>query len=177
MKKLKVLVVAVCLMITGSTMAQTKMGYIKIDDVVALMPATAKLDSIMERYNADSIQPEYNNLLTMYQYKDSLMRDTIRTSKQVRDQIAKELESYVYQLRNWEQIKQQALEGKQNSLLAPIYSQVYTALKAVAKEKGYTHVFDKAAFLVAPEGDDLFVPLATKLKLQIPKGAGPATRP
>jgi outer membrane protein len=174
MKKLKVLVVAVCLLIGGSTMAQSKLGYIKIDQVVALMPATAKLDSLMERYDIDSIQPEYTSLITNYQFKDSVYRDSIKTKKSVRDEIAKELPSYIYQIQNWSQIRQQAIEAKQNQILAPIYSQVYTALKAVAKEKGYTHVFDQAAFLVAPEGDDLFTAVAAKLKLTIPKNPNPA---
>ncbi len=173
MKKLKVLIVAVCLLIAGSTMAQSKFGYIKIDDIVALMPATAKLDSIIERYDIDSIQPEYVSLITNYQFKDSVYRDSINTKKSVRDQIAKELPSYIQQIQNWSQIRQQAIEAKQNQVLAPIYTQAYNALKAVAKEKGYTHVFDKAAFLVAPEGDDLFPAVAARLKLTIPKGPAP----
>ena len=177
MKKLKVLVVAVCLLIATGTMAQSKFGYIKIDDVVSLMPATAKLDSIMERYNTDSIQPEYTSLITNYQFKDSVYRDSVNTKKSVRDQIAKELPSYIYQIQNWQQISQQAMEAKQNQILGPIYAQVYTALKAVAKEKGYTHVFDKAAFLVAPEGDDLFLPVTAKLKIVVPKGPAAGTNP
>jgi len=36
--------------------------------------------------------------------------------------------------------------------LAPIYSEVYAAIKVVAKEKGYTHVLNKEAFLVALKG-------------------------
>jgi hypothetical protein len=39
MKKLKVLAVVVGLLVAGSTMAQTKFGYIRVDDVVALMPS------------------------------------------------------------------------------------------------------------------------------------------
>ena len=39
--------------------AQVKIGYINVDNVIALMPETAKLDSLLERYQTDSINPQY----------------------------------------------------------------------------------------------------------------------
>jgi outer membrane protein len=168
MKKLKVLAVAVGLLLTGSVIAQTKLAYISVDNMVAVMPKTAKLDSLMEKYQTDSIAPQYQQLITTYQWKDSMYRDSIGTRPAVREQLAKELSPLIYQLQNWQTIVQQATEAKQNELLAPIYKEVYDAIKLVAKEKGYTHVFNKEAFLVAPEGDDLIVPVAAKLKVTLP---------
>ena len=91
-----------------------------------------------------------------------------KTPPSVRAEIAKKLPGLIYQIQNWQQISQQALEAKQNQLLSPIYKEVYDAIKVVAKEKGYTHVFNREAFLVAPEGDDLIVAVATKLKVKVP---------
>ena len=54
-------------------------------------------------------------------------------------------------------------------MLSPIYKKVYDAIKLVAKEKGYSHVFNKEAFLVAPEGDDMIMLVAAKLKINVPK--------
>lgn len=171
MKKLNVFVIAVCLvMVSNAAMAQTKIGYISVDNIIGLMPATAKIDSLVQKYETDSIQPEYNRLLVNYQFKDSVYRDTVNTKKAVRDEIAKELPSYIYQIQNWQQIRQQAIEGKQQELLAPIYKEVTDAIKAVAKEKGYTHVMSREAFLVAPDADNLLVAVATKLKLKLPPG-------
>jgi outer membrane protein len=180
MKKLKVFVVAVCLLlITGSAMSQTKFGYIKIDDVVALMPGTTKIDSLLEKYQTDSIQPEYTSLVETYQFKDSVYRDSTsgKTPPAVRQQIAKELPGLIYQIQNWQQITQQALEARQNQLLSPIYKEVYDAIKAVAKEKGYTYVFNRDAFLVAPDGDDLIVLVLTKLKIKVPPQLQPGYKP
>jgi outer membrane protein len=177
MKKLKVLAIAVCVLITGSAMAQSKFGYINMDNIVQLMPATAKIDSLMERYQLDTIQTEYASVVENYQFKDSVYRDSTRTSPAVRQQIAKELPGLIYQIQNWQQISQQAMEAKQGQLLSPIYKEVYDAIKAVAKEKGYTHVFNREAFLVAPEGDDLIVPVATKLKVKVPPQLMPGYKP
>lgn len=179
MKKLKVFAIAVCLLVTGSAMAQSKFGYINLDNIVSLMPAAAKIDSLLERYQADTIQPEYTSLVETYQFKDSVYRDSAsgKTPPSVRQQIAKELPGLIYQIQNWQQISQQALEAKQNKLLSPIYKEVYDAIKVVAKEKGYTHVFNREAFLVAPEGDDLIVAVAAKLKVKLPPELQPGYKP
>ena len=174
MKKLIALVVAVCFLIAGNNAsAQTKVAYISVDQVVQYMPGTGRLDSLLAKYRADSVQPEYTRLITQYQWKDSIYRDSLKTPKAVRDEVAKELPGYIYQIQNWNQIEQQALEAKQNELLAPIYKEVYDAIKAVAKEKGYTHVFNKEAFLVAPDGDDMITAVAAKLKVTVPKANTP----
>lgn len=170
MKKiLTVIAIVGLLFFSGSANAQTKIGYISVDNVVGLLPEVAKIDSLLERYQADSLNPEYASLVQRYQFDDSLYRDSVKTPKAVRDEIAKKLPGYIYQIQNWQQIVNQALESKQNELLAPLYRKVYDAIKLVAKEKGYTHVFNKEALLVAPDGDDMLTAVATKLKITIPK--------
>jgi outer membrane protein len=173
MKKfLTAVVLATGLLIANNSSAQMKIGYIRIDDMVSIMPETAKIDSLLERYQADSINPKYAQIVSLYQYKDSVYRDSLKTPPVVRKQIEEELPSLIYQIQNWQQIVNQALEAKQNEYLAPIYKRVYDAGKLVAKEKGYTHVMTKEALLVAPDADDMISAVATKLKITIPKGQG-----
>lgn len=173
MKKLKVLVVAAILVIVANeSMAQTKIAYLNLDQVVGLMPGTAKIDSILNRYDIDSIQPEYNVLITNYKFKDSLYRDTVRTPKTVRDEIAKELQNYLFQIQNWDQIREQALQARQQELLAPIYKDVMDAVRAVSKEKGYTHVMAREALIVMPDSDNITQAVITKLKLKVPTAPG-----
>jgi len=176
MKKLIALVVAVCFLIAGNNAsAQTKVAYISVDQVVQYMPGTGRLDSLLAKYRADSVQPEYTRLITQYQWKDSIYRDSLKTPKAVRDEVAKELPGYIYQIQNWNQIEQQALEAKQNELLAPIYKEVYDAIKAVAKEKGYTHVLARESLIVMPDADNLFPLVTTRLKLKVPPQAAAAS--
>lgn len=171
MKKiLTVVVLAAGLMLANNANAQTKIGYIRIDDVVALMPETGKIDSLLERYQNDSINPRYAQIVSLYQYKDSVYRDSVKPAPAaVRKQIEEELPSLIYQIQNWQTIVNQAMEAKQNEYLAPIYRKVYDAVRAVAKEKGYSHIVSKEALLVAPDADDIITLVATKLKVQIPK--------
>ncbi len=170
MKKfLSVIVVSAGLLFAGNTNAQMKAGYISVDNMVGIMPETAKLDTLLERYQTDSINPQYAQIVSLYQYKDSVYRDSLKTPPAVRKQIEQELPTLIYQIQNWQDIVKQAMDAKQNELLAPIYRKVYDAIKLVAKEKGYTHVFSKEAFLVAPDGDDMIGAVAAKLKVPIPK--------
>ena len=170
MKKiLSVIVLSAGLLFAADAGAQIKIGYIRIDDMVGLMPETQKIDSLLERYQNDSINPQYGQIVSLYNYKDSVYRDSTKTPAAVRRQIEQELPSLIYQIQNWQQIVNQALEAKQNEFLAPIYRKVYDAVKLVAKEKGYTHVMSKEALLVAPDGDDMIAAVAAKLKVTLPK--------
>ena len=170
MKKfLTVFALVTGLLSAGNAGAQMKAGYISVDNMVGIMPETAKLDSLLERYQADSINPQYAQIVSLYQYKDSVYRDSLKTPPAVRKQIEQELPTLIYQIQNWQDIVKQAIDAKQNELLAPIYRKVYDAIKAVAKEKGYTHVFTKEALLVAPDADDMITAVAAKLKVPIPK--------
>lgn len=155
---------------SGTANAQTKFGYISIENIVGLMPETAKIDSTLERYQADSITPQYAQIVQLYQYKDSVYRDSVHPAPPaVKKQIEQELPTLINQIQNWQQIVNQAVEAKQNELLAPIYKKVYDAIRAVAKEKGYSHILTKEAFLVAPEADDIILLVAAKLKINVPK--------
>ena len=170
MKNLKLFSVILVLLLAASSNAQMKAGYISIENMVALMPETAKIDSLLNRYQTDSLQPRYNYTLSEYLRKDSIVsgKDSAKTPASVRSKIREEMQGDVYELQNWQSIVQQATEGKQNQLLAPIYREVFTAVQQVAKEKGYTHIFTKESLLVAPEGDDIIPFVAQKLKVKLP---------
>jgi outer membrane protein len=169
-----VALVVVAVLMTSAAGAQMKIGYISVDAMVGLMPETARLDTLMAKYQSDSLGTEYNYMINEYQRKDSMYRDTVHVPSSVRKKIGDELPDLISQIQNWQTIAQQKSEAKQNELLRPIYNKVYDAIKAVAKEKGYTHVFNKEAFLVAPEGDDMILLVAQKLKVNVPP---PANKP
>ena len=74
MKNFKLLVIAFALLIAGNTaMAQNKVGYISLDNMVAIMPETAKLDSLLQKYQTDSLQPRFNYTLMEFHSKDRLV--------------------------------------------------------------------------------------------------------
>lgn len=177
MKNVVVLLAIVGLLALAGTTAsaQTKIGYISVENVLSLMPEVSKFDSILSRYQADSINPQYASLIQTYQYKDSMYKDTLKPPPPaVKKQLEEELPQLINTIQNWQQIVNQAMEAKQNELLAPLYRKIYDAIRAVAKEKAYTHVLNKESLLVAPDADDMIAAVAAKLKLSLPKQTGQA---
>ncbi|HQV05565.1 MAG: OmpH family outer membrane protein [Chitinophagaceae bacterium] len=168
-KLLTVIVLAAGLIFSNNAAAQVKIGYIRVDDMVGLMPETAKLDSVLQTYQKDSINPQYAQIIELYNYKDSVFKDSVKTPASVRQQISKELPQLLYQIQNWQQIVNQALQNKQDEYLAPLYRKVYKAIQDIAKEKKYTYILNKETLLVAPDADDISLLVANKLNLKIPK--------
>lgn len=177
MKKIISVVVIACMMLAATNANAQKIGYIRIDDVVGLMPEAAKIDTALQKYQSDSLNSTLNNIVQEYQYKDSMLTkvDTSKTPKQVLQQLRTDVNVLAYQIQNWQTLAGQAYESKQQQLLAPLYNKAITAVRTVAKEKGYAYVLSKDAFLVAPDGDDMLPAVATKLGIKLPPGA--AQRP
>jgi outer membrane protein len=170
MKNFKLLVIAFALIIAGNTAMAQKVGYISVDNMVAIMPETARIDSILQKYQTDSLQPRFNYTLQEFQRKDSVVnsKDSLKTPAAVRAKMREEMQQDLYELQNWQGLVQQATEAKQNQLLAPIYQRVVDAIQAVAKENNYSHIYNKEALLVAPTNDDILPLVAKKLNVKIP---------
>jgi outer membrane protein len=180
MNKIKLFLIAAILLIgAGSAMAQ-KTGYISVDRVVAIMPETQRLDSLLRKFQADSLNPRFAYMVQEYNRKDSMVstKDSVKLSKAVKLQIRQELEGYAYQIQNWQQIAQQEMQSKQGELLEPIYRKVDNAIQTVAKENGYAYVLNQEALLVMPPADDLLPLVAKKLNVKVPAAgaAAPARR-
>jgi outer membrane protein len=169
MKKIISALLCTVILLTASKVQAQKTAYISVNDMVSIMPETALINGQLDNYKKDSIQPKYNELTALYNSELKKYNDSLHTTAIVHKQLEDELSQIYYQLQNWDQITNQAVEAKQNELLTPIYRKVYDAIKLVAKEKGYSHVANKEAYLVAPVGDDLIVAVAAKLKVPLPK--------
>lgn len=186
MKKLKLVAVAMVLLIAGTASAQTKIGYIRIDDIVGLMPELAQtkvnMDTVGQKYVQDSILPRLNYVQSEYQRKLQEYADTTKP-KGVRDEILKDLQAYKEELDAADGLIQQVQQYKQQEYLKPYYAKAKKAIDAVAKKKGYTHVMNTEIFLVAPETDDMSLAVLTELGIKLPNqpaagGAKPAgTKP
>ena len=174
MNKIKIFLVAAVMTIMAGSAAAQKTGYIRVDDVVALMPETAKLQGVLESYQKDSLQPRFNYTLSEFQRKDSIVngKDSLKTPAAARAKMREEMQSDLYELQNWQQISNQLIQAKQEQLLEPIYRKAIDAIQTVAKDNGYAYVYTKDALLVAPPADDLLPLVAKKLNLTIPSGAG-----
>ncbi|WP_374164085.1 OmpH family outer membrane protein [Arcticibacter sp. MXS-1] len=79
--------------------------------------------------------------------------------------MAKEIEDFTKRMQETQQKAQQELAQKQQELYNPVYQKAETAVKAVAKEKGYSYVFDisQPGVVYFDGGDDIIAAVKTKL--------------
>ncbi len=170
MNKIKMLLIAAVIVVSTSTAMAQKAGYISVDQVLGIMPDAARIDTFMQRFQTDSINSEYVSLFEQYKYYDSLLTktDTTKMPTSLRKKYHEDRDNVAYQVQNWQAIAQNAYQAKQNQMLQPVYLKVINAIQNVAKEKGYSYVYDKAGLIVAPPGDDLLPAVAQKLNIKIP---------
>lgn len=186
MNKFKLFLLAAVVTFTAGTVhAQgQKAGYINIDQMVGILPEAGRVDSALQRYQADSINSEFTVIVQDYKYKDSLLTktDTTKIPPATRRQYHIDLENDAYQIQNWQQISQNMYQQKQQQLVGPLYQKVYAAINQVAKENNYAFIYREEALVVAPPGDNLIPLVAKKLNIKLPndpsqgQGAGSAVQ-
>ena len=185
MNKIKLFLLAAIVTLAASNCVNAqgqKAGYFSVEQMVSIMPEIGRIDTLLQKYQADSINAEFAAIVADYNFKDSLLTktDTTKIPPATRRQYRRDLEAIAYQVQNWQSISQQAMQSKQQELLRPVYARIMDALRAVSKESGYTHVYNTEALLVAPPGDDMLPLVAKRLKITLPNqnqqgGARPNT--
>jgi outer membrane protein len=191
MKKVLVVAVAVLgLVVTGTekAAAQTtpnKFGYFDLEYVLSVMPGIEKVDTLMQVFERDSLNPEYQFELAELNRMDSTLKaDSAKMPARLYQQRQQEQIQRYYKLQNWQQYSQQIMQSKQQELMAPYLNKVLEAFQAVIAEGKYTYVFKRETLWQAPPADNLIPIVAKKLGIKLPvdpnapaEGGAPATKP
>jgi Skp family chaperone for outer membrane proteins len=182
MKKVFVLCVAFALSLTFISSANAQQGKIGIFDeqtVLSLFPGIQqKLDTLMGKFVNDTLKPDYDYTYSQFLVKDSTFKkDSSKLTPQVRKVMLDDVNNLKSKIVNWQQYQNQAMEQKQQEILAPYTQKVYDALIKIIQEQKYTYVMKSDAFVIPPPiGDNLSLKVAIALKLPLPKEAQDALR-
>ncbi len=171
MKKLfKVALVAVGMLCAGNfANAQAKIGYINFGEVIRQMPEAKTVQTQLDAYQKQFIDQlttmnnTFSTEMQNFQKTQATMTDAARTAKQT------ELQDMQKRMQDYQNSAQQQVEAKSNELIKPLSDKAKAAVVEVAKEKGYTYVFDSsqgAPMIVSPDSDDLLPAVKAKLGLK-----------
>lgn len=172
MKKILIVCVAFAagISISNSTQAQVKIGVFDDQSILALMPGIQKVDTLLDKYKKDSVNTPYEELLTDYQYKDSVLkRDSATMPASVKKVQLLDLNKIRYQLANWQQTSNEKMQAKQQELLKPYLEKIYAALQIVIKEQKYTYIFKPENLVFAEKSDEVPLRVIQKLGIPVPK--------
>ncbi|WP_423147270.1 OmpH family outer membrane protein [Rubrolithibacter danxiaensis] len=172
----KVAVVAAGLFLAGNTVnAQQKLAHINSAELLQAMPEMKSADANFQTFQKQK-QTQLEQMDAERQKKIAAFNDKYKTlSEANKEVLGKELQTLQTEIQDMEkridetqQKAQEELQAKRTTLYQPVFTKAETAVKAVAKEKGYAYVFDvsQPGVVYFEGGDDLLA--AVKAKLGIP---------
>jgi len=151
---------------TTAAKAQMKIGHVNTAELLQSLPDAKKADSLLQQFqevlkkNGEDYQQELESKAKKFNSDSTKMTAVIKESER------KKLQDLYTRVVNYNQEAQQQLEARQQELLAPLQKKTLDIIQQVAKENGYTHVFNREALLVVPSSDDLLPLIKKKLGLK-----------
>jgi outer membrane protein len=167
---------AIVLMATASQVtAQTKYGYISTQELIGVMPEAAKADTTLTQLREALVQNLRDKETTLQSSVDKFYKDSATLSPAVKEVKRTDLQKAYQELAGEEQRIQQQLQERQQGLMGPIYKKAMDAIQAVAKENGFSYIFERESVLVAPPGDNVLPLVAKKMNIKLPATASSNT--
>ncbi len=148
-KKSWLLFIVLFFVFTGIGFAQQKYGHLNSGDILDAMPEYKQMNATIEnkkKQYAYQLQRMYED----YQRKAKEVNDYRASLMQaVLEERLKEIDSLQQAISDFEGSAQGEVEKLQMKLLKPLNDKYLKVVQAVAKENGYTFIFDLATGVVA----------------------------
>ena len=161
---IKVFVLVALTLAAMSVSAQVKLGHIETQKLIQAMPEWTEAQKKFQAQQ-DEVEKELTNLQEQFQTKmndyaqnSKTYSDVIRTSKE------QELQELRTRIQRFQETAMNELDKAHQSLMQPITEKAMNAIKEVAKENGYTYIFDLSAgpILYTSESSQDILPLVKK---------------
>jgi outer membrane protein len=154
---------------TVTTHAQTKIGYMNANLVLADMTEMKAADSELSTLSSQLQKQDSLKVMDFqrkYQELAKKEQEGTLSPKQLQEE-SQRLEMEKAEITKFEQEMTKRLQDKRAALYQPIYDRVNKAISEVAKEKGYAYVIDATAgsILYADEANDLSAQVRAKMGL------------
>jgi outer membrane protein len=149
----------------GSAKAQ-KFAYVDFQELMQLMPEYKKANTDMEAYSK-TLQDEMKKMSEELEKKYAdYQKNSPTMNAAIKDLKEKELRDMQARIQEFQESAQDNVRKKETELLKPIIEKAKTTIGTVAKEGGYTYVFDSSPgtpLLYKPEGDNIMAAVKKKL--------------
>ena len=170
MKKSLIALLVMIMAFCGSTMAQKaiKLGHINSNDLIQIMPGREEAQTTLQKEAEElestikTMQDELTQRYDEYTHKRDQMSDLIRQTKE------RELQDMQTRIQEFYDNAQKKMQDRQQEVLKPILDKAKQAIEDVAKENGYTYIFDAGggAILYQQDSDDIMPLVKKKLGLK-----------
>lgn len=162
---LKLLVITLFLFSGTAVNAQNfKFGHINSQELLSIMPERDSAEAIIQKYamelegELEIMQVEYRNKLNDYLEKQDNLTPLVKQTKE------QELNEFQSRIQEFSNSAQQEIQKQEAQLIQPIIMKAEKAIKDVAKENGFTYIFDlsRGAVIFFSEQSIDILPLVKK---------------
>ena len=169
MKRIHLFAFVLLMLIGGFAQAQNlKFGHINSTELLTMLPTTKAADSTLQKYGQaleaqlKAMSSEYQTKLADFQAKEATFPDAVRSAK------IKEIGDLENRIQDFQESAQQSIQKKKEELYTPILEAAEKAIKDIAKEKGYSYIFDTSAgsVLFAQDSDNIMSLVKAKMGLK-----------
>lgn len=140
---MKNILLALAIFITSiSIQAQTKIGTIDAEYILAQMPEITSVEEGLKTYNAKLQEDmkaniaKYEELVASYQANKTTFTEEEKSTKE------SEIISIENDIKNFRQKASVLIQVRRNELTQPLYLKIDTAMKVIIAEEKYTQVFN-----------------------------------
>ncbi len=167
-KTVKILAILALVTFTFASNAQAqKFGHVDFAKLYSLMPGQDSIRAVYEAYatglqnQMTTMQAELENKFGEYQANQATMSNIIKQTKE------REIQDLQTRIEEFNAQAQQDLVTKEQELTAPVIERARAAVEDIAKEKGYTYIFNstEGLLLYAAPSDDVLPLVKAKLGL------------
>jgi outer membrane protein len=167
MKKTLILIVACLFAFGGNAVAQKnlKLGHINSQELLQIMPGRDTAQTILQKEAAEiestlkTMQGELEKISNEYMQKQAEWTELIRNTKR------SEIQDMQNRIQGFYENAQKQLQEREAELTKPIVDRAKKAIEEVAREGGYTYIFDGASLLYSQDSEDIMPQVKKKLGL------------
>lgn len=157
MKKTIIIILTTIAFISTASAQKAKIGHVNSNKIFEIMPEKTTATEEVQKHatmleeQLQSMQAELQKKYEEYMQNKETYTPIISQNKE------KEIQDLDARIKTFSQTAQQDLAQKEQDLLKPIYDKIQKAIDKVAKENGYTYIFDSAAMLyISEDSNDIF---------------------
>ena len=167
MKKTLIVIAVAFLALSGTAMAQKnlKLGHINSQELMQIMPGRDSVQTILQKEVADlestlkTMYSEYETRSNDYLQNQAGWTDLIRQTKQ------REIQDMQARIEEFRQNAQTQMQEREAELTKPIIDRAKKAIEDVARDGGYTYIFDGATLLYSQDSEDIMPQVKKRLGL------------
>lgn len=163
-----IMAIAVCAFMTGGLFAQSKIGHVNSQDILAELPERADAEKQAQDLR-ENLENRINAMVAEYQNKGQTYQNLPATATQTeRESLQNELIAMEQNIQNAENSARNEIAQKEQELIQPMLEKVQNAINDVAKENEFSYILDTSVGVVVffDGGEDIGPLVKQKLGMQ-----------